>query len=207
MAILQELERQPIAKNGYRTESGKGRSQAFGIVHRRSVPPDYSRWCWIRPYLYKLLLEFAKKHVTIPFTSITVNDNYAAAKHKDRGNTGDSFLVAFGDYTGGELEIFEGPLKGLHDVRYKPIVTDFANTWHAVKPFTGKRYSLVFYTLQPRGTWRIDTLPPPSVGMQGNKYVFMRGDEMILKGLDHPLKKKPDANLEIEEKETVLSFA
>jgi hypothetical protein len=59
--IIKELERQPLAINEYRLKSGSGRSQAFGIVNRRNLPPDYSRNCWCRPYLYHLLLEFGKQ--------------------------------------------------------------------------------------------------------------------------------------------------
>jgi hypothetical protein len=79
----------------------------------------------------------------------TKNQNYKAEAHRDKGNIGESFLVAFGDFTGGELEIHEGPLKGLHDVR-TPMVTDFRKVLHSVKDFVGTRYSLVFYTDQEK---------------------------------------------------------
>ena len=179
--ILEELNRSPIKIRNYRQISGTGRSQTFGAVNRRCLPIDYSTLCWIRPKLYGLLLEFAKKHVTIPFTSITVNQNYIAAPHYDKGNIGESYLIAFGEYEGGELEFHEGPLKGLHDVRV-PIVTDFSKVLHSVKPFTGTRYSLVFYNA--RGA---SELPPPSVVFLDGKYWFKRGDTICTE-LDHPLK-------------------
>ena len=181
--IQKEIERLPIPINKYRPCSGDGRSQAFGVVNRRCLPPDYSRQCWTRPYLYKLLLDYGAANVPIPFTSITVNQNYKAEAHRDKGNIGESFLVAFGDYTGGELEIHEGPLKGLYDVR-TPIVTDFSKILHSVKDFSGTRYSLVFYTAK-----KSEGLPPASVEMQENKYVFLRGGQ-VCKGLDHPLKNR-----------------
>ena len=181
--IIKELERQPLLQNMYRTISGPGKSQVLGVVNRRCLPPDYSRLCWNRPYLYKLLLDFAEKNVKIPFTSITVNQNYVAAPHKDKGNIGNSYLVAFGDYTGGELELLEGSEKGLYDVR-TPLITDFSKVLHTVRPFTGNRYSLVFYTAK-----RSETLPAPKVVLEDNKYVFYRGLE-VCKGLDHPLKGK-----------------
>ena len=37
------------------------------------------------------------------FTSIQVNNNYVAQAHTDRDNHGDSFIVAPGSYTGGQL--------------------------------------------------------------------------------------------------------
>ena len=103
-AIISELQRQPLQENKYRLQSGGGKSQAFGVVNRRCLAPDYSRQCWLRPYLYKLLVDFGNKHVKdISWNAITVNQNYKADKHYDKHNLGPSFLVAFGDYTGGEL--------------------------------------------------------------------------------------------------------
>jgi hypothetical protein len=182
-AILNELERRPIALNRYRGNAGDGRSQAFGIVGRRCLPPDYSRYCWQRPYLYKLLLDFGNRFVNIPWTSITVNDNYRAAAHYDKGNIGESYLVGFGDYTGGAINLHEGDLSGCHDIRYKPIITTFSNTLHSVEPWEGQRYSLVFYTAK-----KADNLPSSSVRLIDGKWTFYRGDE-VCTGLPHPLKK------------------
>ena len=177
--ILDELARRPLEINNYRNTAGSGRSQAFGLVGRRSLPPDYSRHCWKRPQLYKLLLDFGAKYVPFPFTSITVNQNYQAAPHRDKNNKGVSFLVACGEYEGGELEILEGEKKGVYDIRHNPITEDFSKVLHAVRPFTGNRVSLVFYTY-------ITTieLPPPSI----RDGLFYRGEECIRDGLPHPLK-------------------
>ena len=204
--ILEELQKRPLRVNKYRTESGLGKSQAFGIVNRRSSPPDYARWCWQRTYLYKLLLDFAEKWVKIPYTSITVNDNYQATKHKDRGNTGNSLLVAFGDYEGGELEIHEGDLKGSYNIKHTPIITDFSKVFHSVKDFTGSRYSLVFYTLDPKGRGDITNIPKPSVVNINGKWFFKRGDELIKNGLPHPLKGVPKATFKKVDEPIVISF-
>jgi hypothetical protein len=200
--ILEELQRLPISQNKYRNKSGAGRSQCFGVVNRRSLPPDYSRQGWLRPYLYKLLLDFGAKHVTHPFTSITVNDNYIAAPHKDKGNIGISTVVAFGDYTGGELELLEGDQKGIYCVRHIPLTTDFSKVLHRVKEFEGSRYSLVFFTAR-----KSEGLPPASVREVEGKLAFFRGEELI-KGLPHPLKgrKRTLGNITKEEKEVVLEF-
>ena len=178
--IQKELERLPIPINKYRPTSGDGRSQAWGVVNKRCLVPDYSRQCWTRPYLYKLLLDYGREHVKIPFTSITVNQNYQATAHRDKGNVGQSYLVGFGDYTGGELEIHEGLQMGLHDIR-QPIVADFTKVLHSVKDFQGNRYSLVYYTCK-----KSDGLPEASVELQNGKWVFLRGG-VVCKGLPHPL--------------------
>jgi hypothetical protein len=183
--IIKELERLPIQKNYYRKKVGEGRSQAFGVVGKRGIPNDYSRHCWNRPYLYKLLLDFAEKYVDLSFNSITVNQNYAAEPHRDRNNIGESYLVAFGDYTGGELKIYEGDLSGNHNVCRNPIQTNFSAILHSVEPFKGNRYSLVYYYYH--NNYSVP-LPPPYVRLDGDEWFFYRGEEKIQKetGLPHP---------------------
>lgn len=177
--IYEELLRRPLPVNMYRLKAGQGQSQSFGIVNRRSLPPDYSRQCWKRPELYKLLLEFGEKHVPFPFNAITVNINYQTLPHYDKHNVGDSYLVAFGEYTGGELEVFEGKLKGIHDINRKPVIEDFSKVLHGTRPFEGWRMSLVYYTIAC-------DVPPPSVRKVGDQWVFFRGD-VPCSGLPHPL--------------------
>jgi len=197
--IIDELTRMPLPINHYRNKSGSGRSQAFGVVNRRCLPPDYSRLCWQRPYLYKLLLDYAEKFVPIPFTSITVNQNYLASKHRDKGNVGNSYLVAFGDYTGGELQIYEGDLSGCHDVR-NPLITDFSKVFHEVKPYDGNRYSLVYYVAKKSGG-----LPPPSIEMINNKWTFKRGDDIVV-GLPHPLKGRVKPKMTVVKCDAIVEF-
>ena len=182
-----ELERRPLETNYYRKTAGLGRSQAFGLVNRRCRPIDYSRQCWLRPELYKMLLDFGERHVTdISWNAITVNQNYSVGPHKDRHNVGLSYLVAFGDYTGGQLKFHHGDLTGSHDVYMKPLIADFGNFLHSVEPWVGDRYSLVFYQVAdtPEG------IPPPSFTDLDGKFCFKRGDLILTKknGLPHPLK-------------------
>jgi hypothetical protein len=203
--IITELKRQPLQENKYRDRAGSGRSQAFGIVNRRCLPPDYSRQNWLRPYLYHLLLDFGKKYVKIPFNSVTVNQNYRADKHRDKNNRGESFLVGFGSYAGGELLIHEGDLSGNHSVWCKPMVTDFSKVLHSVDHFTGDRYSLVFYWFENS---RSVPLPPASVKKEGDKWFFYRGEEKITreKGLPHPLRGKKKSGILKEEKVVEVGF-
>lgn len=202
--ILEELRRQPIAMNKYRNKAGAGCSQTFGIVNRRSLPPDYSRQNWMRPRLYHLLLEFAKKYVPIPFNSVTVNQNYRASAHRDKNNKGDSFLVAFGSYSGGDLKILEGDLSGNHNIWCRPIITDFSKVLHEVDQFEGERYSLVFYTFESK---RSVQLPSWEVKEEDGKWWFYRDGIKITKdkGLPHPLrgKKKKEGLMIVKESSTV----
>lgn len=191
--ILDELQRQPLAVNAYRKRAGLGRSQTFGLVNRRCLPPDYSRECWKRPLLYKHLLDFAEKYVDISWNAITVNQGYRAAAHRDKGNEGVSYLVGCGDYQGGALQILEGDSKGVYDIRHRPIIESFGDKLHSVDEFQGNRISLVFYTLKFKGN--PPTLPPPSVTLIDGRWKFKRGEE-VCNGLPHPLKgRKKDSGL------------
>lgn len=185
--ILAEIKLKPIEINKYRDVAGAGRSVAFGQVGRRCLPPDYSRQCWMRPKLYSHLLDFGAKYVDISFNAITVNQNYKAAPHKDKNNVGVSFLVAFGNYQGGRLRIWEGDLSGTHNIHHTPLITDFSKVLHSVEDFEGDRYSLVYYQFKNS---RSIALPPATVKKEDDKYYFYRGNEKITRknGLPHPLK-------------------
>jgi hypothetical protein len=186
-AITAELRRKPLQTNHYRNFAGAGRSQTFGVVNRRCLPPDYSRQNWLRPYLYSLLEDFGRDYVDISYNSITVNQNYRADKHRDKNNKGVSFLVAFGPYAGGDLLIHEGDLSGNHSVYHKPLILDFSKVLHSVDHFTGERFSLVYYWFESS---RSVPLPPSSVVKEGNQWFFYRGDKKITRkeGLPHPLR-------------------
>lgn len=191
LPIYTELLRQPLEINKYRNSAGKGRTQAFGIVGRRSLPPDYSRNCWLRPFLYKLLIDFGYRNVPFSFNAITINQDYQADKHRDKHNVGKSFLVAFGEYDGGELEIHEGDLSGVHNICHRPIITDFSKVYHSVTPFIGRRFSLVYYNYDLKWKGEVRPLPLPYIeySWDKGKWEFWRGLELIdKKGLPHPLR-------------------
>lgn len=206
--ILEELNERPIPVNKYRDVAGSGRSQTLGLVNRRCLPIDWSRQCWLRPKLFFHLQEFARQYVDISWTSVTVNQNYKCQPHRDKGNQGDSFLVAFGDYEEGKLIIHEGDLSGTHDIRYKPIKTDFSKVLHSVTDFTGNRYSLVFYTLKPT---KMPTAPLPKgeAVFENGKYVFKRDGKIITpkEGLAHPLRgRKKTLPVTVQQGEFIVSF-
>ena len=193
--IVEELTRQPITLNRYRNIAGEGRSQTFGVVGRRCLKPDYSRQNWLRPYLFKLLCEFGHRYVDISWNAITVNQNYRAGPHYDKNNVGESYLVAFGNFTGGELELHKEEGLELLDIRHKPVRMDFSKVLHSVSGFEGQRFSLVFYWYDLKGA----ELPPCSVKEVNGKWQFFRGEEMITKkkGLPHPLRKLKPGEYEI----------
>ena len=102
---------------------------------------------------YKKLFRESKKLMRLKdpkfkFTSIQYNKNHRAARHRDAKNTGISYIVGLGDYTGGELTIFDehekNPVK--HDIKGKFNTFDGSKYPHETAPFSGERYTLVFYS-------------------------------------------------------------
>ena len=194
--ILAHLDGKRIGINTYRMGVGIGRSQCFGMVRKRSMPPDLSRQSWMDPRLHYLLMQFALNHVTVPFTSIQINENYKCAAHKDKHNDGISYIIGFGNYTGGELclDLSGGVQK--FNIRHRPMLFNGAETLHSTDEWVGSRYSLVFHTLvSPSkfpmvarlcyyeacvigGIWKIKMEIPG----QEVRYLFGKN------GLDHPLK-------------------
>ena len=141
--IVAELKRKPIAVNHDRRVAGAGRSQAFGVIRRWSYRPWLSRNTWQRPELWKCLLDFAAKFDITDWDAIQINENYKSAPHRDNGNSGLSYIVAFGDYTGGLLNI-EGTE---YDIRHRGILFNGSECTHSTTDFTGNRYSLVFFKI------------------------------------------------------------
>lgn len=87
-------------------------------------------------------------HPEHSYTNITVNKNLVCKKHTDGGNTGQSYIVSFGHFTGGRLIIEK---KGGGDPRPVDIFRRFVAFNGSLQPhetedFVGERYSAVFYT-------------------------------------------------------------
>jgi hypothetical protein len=124
-----------IQVNRYRHNSGLGRSQCFGIVKQRNGCYSGSRLNFERMDIYQELQIIGKKILPPDFqyTSIQINQNYTTSRHKDVGNRGESAIVGFGDYAGGELKIENTNV----DIKYDLV------------SHTGERYSLVFHRPKP----------------------------------------------------------
>lgn len=162
--IIKCLEEKPLAVNKDRKASGVGETQAFGIIRRWAMPPGLSRNTYKYPELWAALLDFADKHVMIPWHGIQVNHNYQSEPHRDAGNCGDSYIVSFGEYTGGELCL--GPSGEEIDTR-GGFVFNGSQTLHWNKPIVGNKYSLVFFSI---------TIPSAFAGMVLPTYrsIYMR---------------------------------
>ena len=150
-ALIGHLSKRQIPMNRYRKGVGDGRSQCYGMVRKRSMAPDLSRCSWEDPQLHYLLMKFALTNLPsdFTFTSVQVNDSYKCALHKDKHNLGDSYIVGFGPYTGGELILHQGGTLGKQEIniRHRPVLFNGSEIEHETKDYEGRRWTIVFHTL------------------------------------------------------------
>ena len=132
--------------NVKRTSRTKVLGMAVGVVQVRFR--DYARlskYTRDHPHIVKALVDFAKQ--TIPnfrFTTIQINKNNQTALHVDRNNLGPSAMIGLGNYEGGEIWIAD---EGIKSFKNKFCFFD-GNEPHGTMPFTGTRYTLVYFTQQ-----------------------------------------------------------
>ena len=139
-----------------RTPQGKPYCRSF-IFGRNMKDPQgrMSWWSTEYPEQYKAMRDLVRKYVPgFRFSHITVNKSLRCKRHRDRGNAGPSLIAGFGPFHGGRL-IVERPGGGqpevAHDIKGKLVSFNGATQPHETAPFTGERYTLVWYqtTIQP----------------------------------------------------------
>jgi len=94
------------------------------------------------PEVYSEIFRLGKIICPIPFTTVQLNKDLVCAPHKDSQNIGESCLVSFGTYTGGNI-VIEGEIM---DARHNAIVFNGSKLLHWNMPIlSGTKYSLVFF--------------------------------------------------------------
>ena len=85
----------------------------------------------------------------LDYNCIYINKNVKALKHKDKYNAGNSIFFYTGtDLSGGELMIYDkdDDTKVIHTVKQNEFYEfNGHDHFHETKPFTGERYSIIFY--------------------------------------------------------------
>jgi hypothetical protein len=110
----------------------------FGISRARFTGKiGLSRLTKLNPKLWEALQQV---HVPLPWNSIQINKNLVCPKHKDSTNVGNSYIISYGNYTGGELVIEGVP----HDTRTGLIFNGFEKE-HWNNPIEGEKYSVIFF--------------------------------------------------------------
>ena len=127
------------------------------IIGKVLTVQDRRLQCWWsnmskeNPELTKLMFSYGETLFhDHKFNAICVNQSYQMARHKDKNNVGDSYIIGLGDYTGGELRVWdkngENPVD--HDIQHKPLKFNGSQYFHEVRPFEGERWSLIFYHVE-----------------------------------------------------------
>jgi len=126
-----------------------------GDIHLTFATKEY-------PSVIKVLVQWITARLppeadSFRFTSLNLNCNYAAKRHRDGNNFGPSAIKAFGSFEKGELSVFPNDDKSRELDRLPEedrVVCDIkknlcifnGNSAHQVADFTGKRFSVVFFT-------------------------------------------------------------
>lgn len=104
---------------------------------------DLSRMTKQYPELYEKLKQIMHEHdPDFEYTTMTLNKNFQCARHIDGNNVGESYIIGFGNYNGGELNIENTKI----DIKHKFHKFNGCKQYHWVEPWTdGDRYSVVYY--------------------------------------------------------------
>lgn len=151
------LKKHPLKFNTKRQNSGEGFTQTFGSIIKRFSKNRDLEECknnYEYPEVWKILQEIGKKFVNVEWTAIQVNHNYASLKHIDKNNYGNSWIVSFGNFVGGELcldpncqEFTKSNYVSIVDTQYKPFIFNGSKVPHWNNEITGNKYSIIFFNI------------------------------------------------------------
>lgn len=111
-----------------------------------------SKWNDKYPELFEHLKTLVPNE-SFQYTTIQINKNIQSPPHVDKNNVGDSYIIAFGNYEGGDLIIEGVP----YNIKNRFFRFDGTKA-HWTAPFEGTRYSIIYFT---------HTFKPPSYQTRG----------------------------------------
>ena len=157
-SLLKEFKFPTTERNNV-LRSGQTKYEGFvlGIVNTRglvgigkmmSVKTQNPRYRELYLETKKLMDLYKKeKDPKFKYTSIQYNKSHRAAYHVDAKNVGESYIIGLGNYTGGEVIVYDvngkNPVK--HDIKHKFLKFNGSIYPHETAPFKGDRYTMVFY--------------------------------------------------------------
>ena len=98
------------------------------------------------PFMMELFEEFIDSHYPgFEFDSVYVNKNVKCKKHLDSKNVGESLLVGLGKYTGGQTVLYINGKERKFNIQNNSLIFNGTEIVHRSLPFSGIRYSLVFF--------------------------------------------------------------
>jgi hypothetical protein len=138
--------------------SGPGRGQVIGRIGRTMsfgygirTFKGYGEFAMNTKYptLLKLLVSYG--NLVVPtgwrYETITVNYGVKAKKHKDAKNSGESVIVGIGDFTGGDIKVWntDDVTEAIYNLHDQPLMFNGSTHFHETMPFDGERYTFIFY--------------------------------------------------------------
>jgi hypothetical protein len=159
---LNDITVSKIAKPDFRPGGTSNRGNVIGTIGRTMTfgfGDNRHGWNYYatnkkHPEVFKALVEFG--NAVVPkgwkYQGLTLNHGVKAKKHKDSKNCGESVLVGIGDYTGGEIRVWDGNDANPRDfaTRDHPVMFNGGNLFHETQPFKGDRYTIIFYKQKKR---------------------------------------------------------
>lgn len=132
---------------------GRTATLGFGNTRFRGIAEFSFNAKW--PGVLKALIEFGNEIAPEgwEYTTITLNHGVQARKHLDSRNVGKSIIVGFGDYEGGALRVWDPNDENPQDLdlKDKPTLFNGALLPHETQPFTGDRYTVIYYQQKHKG--------------------------------------------------------
>jgi hypothetical protein len=163
--LLEELQKVTVSKIPKPSEKGNshtnrgniigtiGRTMTFGFGdNRRGF--NFFKTNKQYPELFNAIVAFGNQIVPKgwEYQTITLNHGVKAKKHIDSKNAGKSVIIGIGDFTGGDIRVWNSHNKdprdkNLHD---HPVMFNGGILPHETQPFKGDRYTMVFYRQKRR---------------------------------------------------------
>jgi len=138
------------------------RGVALGLIKCRPLNckdknNPYQQCCSLKWKKYQDVFDISKKlfneycpEPNFEWTTIQYNSNQISAKHKDKNNIGESYIIGLGDYEGGLLKVWhndDDPEPEYVDIKNKFYKFDGSKKYHESTVFIGTRLSLVFFNI------------------------------------------------------------
>jgi len=125
----------------------------FGLVKYRVKYKDkpthgISRFTNLYPEIYDELNTIIKQiYPDFTYTTIQVNHNGVIDYHTDTNNLGDTVILSFGEYTGGNLIIKNNNIEIEYNMNCNSIRFDASLVLHKVNnDIIGNKFSLIYFT-------------------------------------------------------------
>ncbi len=147
--LQKELEKIKMDPKSFKSK-GKGKGLVFGKVNRFGTSAKNYGYFGDSTnnikynIIYDILLDLSN-YLNFECTTFQINHNFKTQPHYDKNNIGNTLIIAFGDYDGGELNVNINNEIEIIDIKYKQYIFDGSNNLHWTNDFIGNRYSLMFF--------------------------------------------------------------